>query len=529
MAPGPRVKVTSEPQRLNIHLSYAPAVPRVDAGLDARLITDSGALKQTIAHAASGPGRDLAGARRTPVLLPVPYAPACSSFPFSLALLGSAAPLLALPADDCVRIFAPLLSAWTRILISLHVWLGIAYPRYEPTSRTSCSIVQSGIHESVPTVIHAAFSHTGSVSVRSVVPVTRLCLGTRRYTFAQQRCRVTHRPSSTPSAPTALERSRLSAARAQNLQHDGNTNDPRHDLEAATRRLWYARPSTAMYRPHDLKHAPDVLHDAPFSAPSICSARHGRSPSPAPHFSHFLPAKSVSIRQRSPRPRAGFSQSLTRAQRMGRPLPIARTTLIPSLRASTASSTSPTLRASQLLFGHTEYYAEHHQSAAGVPRPPPSSPPTHRGYPPHLHSTPHRRAHCERGVAERTLQWASRGFGFERASPGSRFMPGNNDFIHAAPPQNHRAFLDSLYFSHNASMTTTREDWAQIRWTRAENGGCAYGRDLDAYRPSAAYTSVLIVYQVPVRIRHGKSTTEMTGWGNDAGSGSGYVGWDCTP
>ncbi|KAF8207770.1 hypothetical protein K438DRAFT_1962033 [Mycena galopus ATCC 62051] len=349
-------------KRLNIHLSYAPAVPRVDAGFNARLITDSGALKQTIALAASGPGRDLA------------------------ALLGSAAPLLALPADDCVYIFAPLLSAWTRILISLHVWLGIAYPRYEPTSRTSCSIVQSGIHESVPTVIHAAFSHTGSVSVRSVVPVTRLCLGTRRYTFAQQRCRVTRRPSSTPSTPTALERSRLaglSAARAQNLQHDGNTSDPRHDLEAATRRLC---PSPccqppAVYRPHRLKHAPDMLHDAPFSAPSICSARHGRSPSPAPHFSHFLPAKSVSIRQRSPRPRAGFSQSLTRAQRMGRPLPIARTTLIPSLRASTASSTSPTLRSSPLLSGHPEYYVEYHQSAAGVPRPPPSSPPTHRAYP----------------------------------------------------------------------------------------------------------------------------------------------------
>ncbi|KAJ7834322.1 hypothetical protein B0H14DRAFT_2798456, partial [Mycena olivaceomarginata] len=40
-------------------------------------------------------------------------------------------------------------------------------------------VVQSGIHESVPTAILAAFSHTPSFSVYGVVPSTRLSLGTR--------------------------------------------------------------------------------------------------------------------------------------------------------------------------------------------------------------------------------------------------------------------------------------------------------------------------------------------------------------
>ncbi|KAJ7804322.1 hypothetical protein B0H14DRAFT_3883504 [Mycena olivaceomarginata] len=66
------------------------------------------------------------------------------------------------------------------------VRLGTACPRCEPTSRASYSIiffgvVQSGIHESVPTAILAAFSHNPSFSVHGVVPATRLSLDTRSH------------------------------------------------------------------------------------------------------------------------------------------------------------------------------------------------------------------------------------------------------------------------------------------------------------------------------------------------------------
>ncbi|KAJ7351204.1 hypothetical protein DFH08DRAFT_957539 [Mycena albidolilacea] len=67
-----------------------------------------------------------------------------------------------------------------RILVSLHVRLGIACLRCDPTSRALFSIfffgvVQSGIHESVPTAILASFS------VHGVVPAIRLSLGTRSH------------------------------------------------------------------------------------------------------------------------------------------------------------------------------------------------------------------------------------------------------------------------------------------------------------------------------------------------------------
>ncbi|KAJ7686750.1 hypothetical protein B0H14DRAFT_904321 [Mycena olivaceomarginata] len=77
----------------------------------------------------------------------------CIPAPPRASLRGAAAPLLAL-------------SPWTtRILVSLRVRLGTACLRCEPTLRASFSIiffgvVQSGIHESVPTAILAVFSHT---------------------------------------------------------------------------------------------------------------------------------------------------------------------------------------------------------------------------------------------------------------------------------------------------------------------------------------------------------------------------------
>ncbi|KAJ7817029.1 hypothetical protein B0H14DRAFT_3148381 [Mycena olivaceomarginata] len=81
---------------------------------------------------------------------------------------------------------------WTRILVSLRVRLGIACPRCEPTFRVSFAIifgvVQSGIHQSVPTAILAAFSHTPSFSVHGVVPATRLSLGTRSHNRSPLNC-----------------------------------------------------------------------------------------------------------------------------------------------------------------------------------------------------------------------------------------------------------------------------------------------------------------------------------------------------
>ncbi|KAJ7140738.1 hypothetical protein C8R44DRAFT_846789 [Mycena epipterygia] len=129
------------------------------AGLGARLITYGGALKQTIAPAASGHVRDPAGARRTRALLPlpvpVPHAP------------HENPPLAACTAWDCL-----------------------------PALRASYSIVQSGIRQSAPTAIHAAFSHTGSFSARGVASTTRLCLGTRSHN--SRRCWTTLRSPYTP-------------------------------------------------------------------------------------------------------------------------------------------------------------------------------------------------------------------------------------------------------------------------------------------------------------------------------------------
>ncbi|KAJ7712009.1 hypothetical protein B0H14DRAFT_3172058 [Mycena olivaceomarginata] len=151
---------------------------------------------------------------------------------------------------------------------------------YLPVLRTHiASIVfhrpERDTHESTPAAIDAAFSHTGPFSIHGVAPVTRLSLGTRlhnrRFSFyasspaimrarsptptlaskKAQACTPTifrstaahlqsfHRPSSTPSTPTALECRKRHAPRlpallaARTLQRDGSTVPPSL-LEART-------------------------------------------------------------------------------------------------------------------------------------------------------------------------------------------------------------------------------------------------------------------------------------------------------
>ncbi|KAJ6464936.1 hypothetical protein C8R45DRAFT_1219833 [Mycena sanguinolenta] len=145
----------------------------------------------------------------------------------------------------------------------------------------------SAIHESVPTAFHEAFYATGSFSVQSVVSTTRRSLATharnRRSFFwtsspaivrahtpilvltskstprpsaAPRISCVAPHPSSTPSTPTASERSRQHAprlpaplaSREHDLQQDGNARDASHDLEAATCALQRVRRCTTFIR-----------------------------------------------------------------------------------------------------------------------------------------------------------------------------------------------------------------------------------------------------------------------------------------
>ncbi|KAJ6537022.1 hypothetical protein B0H19DRAFT_1270696 [Mycena capillaripes] len=106
--------------------------------------------------------------------------PPCASLPphrFNVAV----APLLALPADHCVCVFAPHLLCidGNPRLAACTAW--DSYPRCVPVSQASYSIVQSGIHESAPSAMDAAFSHTGASSIHGLLPTTRLSLRTRSH------------------------------------------------------------------------------------------------------------------------------------------------------------------------------------------------------------------------------------------------------------------------------------------------------------------------------------------------------------
>ncbi|KAJ6592975.1 hypothetical protein B0H19DRAFT_1365228 [Mycena capillaripes] len=156
-------------------------------------------------------------------------------------------------------------------------------------------VIQRGIHESVPTAIHAAFSHTGSFSVHSGVPWARLfstqplCVHTLIPILTSKRA-----PARTlddlplPPFPAVGRRhaARLAApltARAHDLQHDGSARDLRHDLEAATYPLPRARRSArdAAEDPHAA--FVSSPRTGPFSAvyqvpPSPLEARTSRAP-----------------------------------------------------------------------------------------------------------------------------------------------------------------------------------------------------------------------------------------------------------
>ncbi|KAJ7121652.1 hypothetical protein C8R44DRAFT_877033 [Mycena epipterygia] len=99
----------------------------------------------------------------------------------------------------------------------------MAYPRCEPASRALYSILffgvfRNGIHESVPTAIRAAFSHTGAFSTDGVVPATRLSLGTRSHTLGAplsahpRRPLPQHAPRQSPAAPPPVPLPRIPCA-----------------------------------------------------------------------------------------------------------------------------------------------------------------------------------------------------------------------------------------------------------------------------------------------------------------------------
>ncbi|KAJ7842380.1 hypothetical protein B0H14DRAFT_1030042 [Mycena olivaceomarginata] len=137
-----------------------------------------------------------------------PHAPAVC-VPSAPSLRGAAAPFLAL-------------SPWTtRILVSLCVRLGTACARCEPTSRAPFSIiffgvVQSGIHESLPTAILAAFSHTPSFLVHGVVPATRLSPGTRSH---NRRCQTALQSQFEEVRPASHTCARAHATRSLQQHH----------------------------------------------------------------------------------------------------------------------------------------------------------------------------------------------------------------------------------------------------------------------------------------------------------------------
>ncbi|KAJ7895775.1 hypothetical protein B0H13DRAFT_2523687 [Mycena leptocephala] len=205
-----------------------------------------------------------------------------------------------------------------------------------PTINIFFGVFHNGTHESVPTAIHAAFSHTGAFSIHGVAPATRLRLGTRSHNMRSSfhtsssaivgahtdpiwnsKKALARTPTTFCSAaarsPAAhpLRRSspllhtipvdqrhalRLAAPHAApTLQHDSSTRDPHRDLELA---LYLARRCTTPtcltsppspprttngmrtgYRPHRLKHGPVVPHGAPFTAFCVCSVRHVASAS----------------------------------------------------------------------------------------------------------------------------------------------------------------------------------------------------------------------------------------------------------
>ncbi|KAJ7351239.1 hypothetical protein DFH08DRAFT_957566 [Mycena albidolilacea] len=141
--------------------------------------------------------------------------------PTRLASRRCSAPSRALSVDD----ENPRLTACT-------AWDSL--PALRTQSRASFSIiffgvVQSGIHESVPTAILAVFSHTPSFSVHRVVPATRLSLGTRSHNRPPFNCNskkyVQHliralgpRHSKPVAAPYRLRRARCPVPRSDELR-----------------------------------------------------------------------------------------------------------------------------------------------------------------------------------------------------------------------------------------------------------------------------------------------------------------------
>ncbi|KAJ7796799.1 hypothetical protein B0H14DRAFT_3494392 [Mycena olivaceomarginata] len=254
----------------------------------------------------------------------VPHARAVR-VPSAASPRGIAKPLLVLPAEY----------SSSRCLSGLRLPTRVANPHREH---------QRDTHESTPAAIDAAFSHTGRFQFMASHLTAAHFLTAHPF----------HRPSSTPSTPTALERRKRRAPRlpallaARALQRDGSTYDLRHALKAATRYAGAIACATP-YHVHTLNTVPGRTHPSPSLAPPVaraarflaahaaiiassrtatlhahavlhgttgttsrlCSACPGCSPSLAPPLSppHAL---SSSKEQDSTRPRARFRASPTR-------------------------------------------------------------------------------------------------------------------------------------------------------------------------------------------------------------------------
>ncbi|KAF8173994.1 hypothetical protein K438DRAFT_126846 [Mycena galopus ATCC 62051] len=274
----------------------------------------------------------------------------------------------------------------------------IACPRCDPTSRASCPVLFFGVFhnatpEGVPTAIHAVFSHTGVLSSHGVAPATRLSLGTCSHTISALLLHiivgartlhpiltsrkapartptilrsatvrslphiscVAHRPSSTPSTPTTLERSKRHAPRlvaplpvgkiysactaprlgsrytgaiACATLYDIHTLDTVPSRTLASPRTTSRTRSTRRCRsspprpPSRLPRTATPFSSVPPSPLEVCTCRAPRhhhhilrlqcTPWPFPITSAAFIAKRVSSKQDSPYPRACFRAFPTR-------------------------------------------------------------------------------------------------------------------------------------------------------------------------------------------------------------------------